>query len=275
MPIKSRDAAAVLAVALVVVTGFAGTAFADTPTPPASAWITMGSAEFYAVSFKALTLLFVMAVLIESALAVIFNWRLFLELFYGRGVRTLVMIAVSALAVWAFNIDVVQSMLGQYGLVSGEGGGPLSHFLTALILAGGSAGVYRILVALGYRQAPSEAEIRPKPKKENAWISVKVQRRSAVGQVYVRVTEAGPVTDASPPQLAGIVAPRGFWAILGSVFLLDRNRFPLAGGYEVEVAKEYRIEVTGRDAAGAIVASDIDGTYRFAPGAILDFTARL
>lgn len=261
--------------ALVVVAGFSGAALADTPTPPASAWVTMGSADFYAVSLKALTLLFVMAVLIESALAVIFNWRLFLDLFYGRGVKTLVMIAVSALAVWAFNIDVVQTMLGQYGLVSGEGGGPLSHFLTALILAGGSAGVYRILVALGYRQAPSEAEIRPKPKKDKAWISVKVLRRSAVGQVYVRVTEAGQVTELSPPQLAGIVSPRCFWAIIGSVFLLDRNRFPQAGGYELEVAKEYRIEVTGHDEAGAVVVSDIDGTYRFAPGAILDFTARL
>lgn len=260
-------------VALFGAVGLAGAALAQ--TPPAAAWVTMGSGEFYNASLRALVILFVMAILIESALAVIFNWRLFLELFYGRGVKTLVMIVVSLLAVWTFNIDVVHTMLGQYGLVSGDDGGTLSRVLTALVLAGGSAGVYRILVALGYREERSEAEVRPRPKKDRAWISVKVLRRSAIGPVYVRVTEAGPVTPASSPQLAGVVAPRGFWATLGSVFLLDRNRFPQAGGYELETGKDYRIEVMGRDETGAPVPSDIDGTYNFAPGAIIDFTARL
>ena len=267
--------AARIVTVLILAAGGAGAALAQATAPPTAAWVTMGSTEFYTVSLKALTLLFVMAILLESALTVIFNWRLFLELFYGRGVRTLVMIAVSALTVWAFDIDIVQTMLGQYGLAGNERSGALSQFLTALILAGGSAGVYRILVSLGYRQPPSEAEVRPKPKKDKAWISVKVKRRSAVGSVYVRITEVGPKTAASPPQLAGVMAPRGFWAIIGSVFLLDRNRFPEAGGYELESAKEYHIEVTGRDGAGSVLTSEINGNYCFAPGAILDFTTQL
>jgi hypothetical protein len=268
----NRTIAAFVAFFLV---GGAALAQSAAPAPPAPAWVAMGNGEFYAASMRALVILFVMAILIESALAVIFNWRLFLELFYGRGVRTLVMIIVSLFTVWTFNIDVVQTMLSQYGLVSSDEGNTFSRVLTALILAGGSAGVYRILVALGYREERSAAEVRPKPKKDKAWISVKVLRRSAIGPVYVRIAEAMPGSPMISSQLAGVVAPRGFWATLGSVFLLDRNRFPPAGGYEVETAKDYRIEVTGRDEAGAQVSSDIDGVYSFAPGAIIDFTARL
>ena len=84
------------------------------PAPPTQAWITLGSAAFFGATLRGLTVLFVLALLLESALSVIFNWRLFLEFFYGRGVRTLVMIAVSAIAVRTFQIDTVTTMLQGY-----------------------------------------------------------------------------------------------------------------------------------------------------------------
>lgn len=253
-----------------------GAAFAEALVPPEAAWIAMGSTEFYATSLRALVILFVMAVLIESALAVIFNWRLFLELFYGRGVKTLVMIAVSALVVWTFNIDVVQTMLVKFGFSgTNENAEPLSRFLTALILAGGSAGVYQVFVALGYRQPRKPEDVQPKPKKEKAWISVKVLRKTATGCVYVRITEAGPATQDSPPQLAGVVAPTGFWATVKSVFLLDPDRFPKAGGFEVDSSKQYQIDVSARDLDGGALQADINGIYAFAPGAIIDFRTTL
>jgi hypothetical protein len=253
-----------------------GSAFGEDEAPPATAWVAMGNMDFYNTSFRALVILFVMAILIESALAVIFNWRLFLAVFYGRGVKTLVTIAVSMLAVWNFNIDVVHTLLVKYGFTPANAGvDTFSRFLTALILAGGSAGIYQLFVALGYREAKKPEEVRPKPKKDKAWISVKVLRRLAIGPVYVRISDAGTLTQESPPQLAGIVAPIGFWATVWSVFFLDRNRFPQAGGFEVETAKQYRIEVSAKDAEGESLQADINGIYAFAPGAIIDFRAKL
>ena len=86
--------------------------------PPAAAWVTLGDSEFYNTSLRALVILFVLAILIKSALAVIFNWRLYLALFHDRGVKTPIMIAVSAVVVWTFNIDVVHTLLAKYGMDS-------------------------------------------------------------------------------------------------------------------------------------------------------------
>ncbi len=254
----------------------AGTALAQATPVPAAPWITLGNAEFYNTTFRALVILFVSAILVESALSVIFNWRLFMVLFYGRGMRTLVMIAVSAMMVWTFRIDVVHTMLASYGLAEpATGGDVLSRSLTALILSGGSSGVYRLLVALGYRAARPVEEVHPKPKPDKAWISVRVVRAKAVGPVLVRLAEVDPVGPDTPPHLAGVIAQVGFWRRVRGVFLLDETRFPEAGGYEVDVDKQYRLEVSGRDATGASLASDIDGSYSFAPGALIDLVARL
>ena len=46
-----------------------------------------------------------MAVLLENAFSIIFNWRVFLTYFSLRGMKTLVMIIVSFIVVAVFNID--------------------------------------------------------------------------------------------------------------------------------------------------------------------------
>ncbi|HMN85681.1 MAG TPA: hypothetical protein PKA74_06810 [Bauldia sp.] len=245
-------------------------------TVPAEAWFAGGDAAFYRLTFRALVVLFVLAILIESALAVIFNWRLFLQLFYGRGVKTLVMIAVSALVVAAFDINVVDTLMKGYGVVPPAAEqSPIAFWLTALILAGGSAGVYRILVALGYRKPVTPEQVAPRPPKDRAWIAVRTERKAAVGPIEIHVKDLGEATDASPLPLAGMIGTEGFWRRVAGVFVLDRTRFPPAGGYEVRTGREYRIAVTGKDAAGAKLAADIDGVYTFAGGAIIDFTATL
>lgn len=186
------------------------------------------------------------------------------------------MIAVSALVVWTFNIDVVFVMMKAYGVAPADVGyTPLSRWLTALILAGGSAGVYRILVALGYREVKAPEQVRPRPPKNKAWISVRTTRKIAVGPIHVRITELGAAMDGSPSTLAGIISTEGFWRTLWSIFFLDRSRFPPAGGYEVVPDKEYRLEVTAKNAAGVEISADINGVYAFADGAIIDFKATL
>ncbi len=250
----------------------AGAALAQSP-PANPAWVALGDNAIYSNSLRALVILFVLAVLIESALAVIFNWRLYLALFYSRGVKTLVMIAVSALVVWSFNLDIVYTLLDVYGFPSESG--TLSRLLTALILAGGSSGVYRVLVALGYREAKAPEEVRPTPKKAKAWISVRVTRKAAVGPIYVRIRDDGAITSTSPANLACVIAPEGFWRTVWSVFFLSHDRFPQAGGYELDIGRQYTLEVAATDSSGQTIPCGINGPYTFADGAIINFRISL
>ena len=114
-----------------------------------------------------------------------------------------------------------------------------------------------------------------KPKPNKAWISVRTIRRNAVGPIHVRITEEIPPPNPLPQQLAGVVATEGFWRTLSSVFLIDRSRFPQAGGYEVKAATPYRLEITGRDGIDQTINADVNVLYTFTDGAIIDFTATL
>lgn len=77
--------------------------------PPA-----LDSDAIYGKSAAALTMLFVIAVVLESAFAVLFNWSVFLVYFSVRGVKTIVMIGASWLIVNAYDIDVLASLIAAY-----------------------------------------------------------------------------------------------------------------------------------------------------------------
>ena len=249
----------------------AATVQAQTP-PPAAAWIAMDDATFYSALLRSLAMLFVLAVLIELALSVIFNWRLFLEFFSGRGVRTLVMIAVSALVVTAFNVNVVADLMMLYGK---NNSGTVSFWLTALILAVGSNGVYNILVALGYRDRRNSTPRTAQPPRNKAWVSVRAVRDQAIGDILVRLGQSSTPPATLPIPLAGVIAPRPFWRRLWSVFFVDRSRFPPTAGYEVESGRPYRLSVEARNAQRIPLPSNIDGDYVFADGAIVDLVVTL
>ncbi|MCP4506831.1 MAG: hypothetical protein GY826_10615, partial [Fuerstiella sp.] len=106
--------------------------------------------NIYTESIAALTKLFVLAVLVESALSLIFNWRVFLEFFNKRAIKTVVMFVVSLTVVRTFNIDIVADLMKVYDPDSSPGD-VMSTVLTALIVAGGSSGVNNLFVALGFR----------------------------------------------------------------------------------------------------------------------------
>src|SRR5262249_46470395 len=62
--------------------------------------------QTYPEGAKALFLLFTLAVILESALAVLFNWRPFIETFNARAVRPVVSFVVALLVVREFNLDL-------------------------------------------------------------------------------------------------------------------------------------------------------------------------
>ena len=234
--------------------------------------IALGDTTIYSKSLAALTILFVIAILLESALAVIFNWRLFLAYFNLRGAKTLIMIAVSWAVVSAFDIDVFDSLLEAYGVKS-DGGGGLSKFLTALILAGGSSGVNNIMVALGYRDKSRVTQSTTKAPPTQAWIAISVKREKSVGHIGVLLNEASAQPSPLPPAYAGTISKAS--PAFRDQFLRNPRRFPQSGGHVVEPNVAYELKLQAKDSDGKDIACAIDGTYVFAPGAIVDFEVTL
>ncbi|MBK8456731.1 MAG: hypothetical protein IPL47_06175 [Phyllobacteriaceae bacterium] len=225
--------------------------------------------EIGAQSASAITILVVLAVLIENALTPLFNWRVFRTYVSLKGWRTIIMVALSAAVVWVFGIDAVAVLVDKF---NGEHPAPspaFSGFLTTMVLAGGSHGVFNLLRALGVRVEPA-AETQ-KPAQHQAWVAVNIDRHRAVGPVFVSITKLVP--DATIEQIAGTAGVR--LPKLRQLLFRNADRFPANGGHAVEAGETYAISVLGKDAEGKELREVIRDKVRFADRAIVDFTVAL
>jgi hypothetical protein len=229
---------------------------------------------------KQLIGLFVVATLLESALTTLFTWRVYREFFNGRAVKTLVMVGMGYAIVRTFHYDVMASIITNAGGKGNEGQG-LSQFLSALVLAGGSAAVNQLFTALGLRP-PVSRETSPSqrlPPPKQAWVSVRIIRDKAVGEVEIGWSVVQNPTDEqkNAPAMAGVVGQtRGFRAHLRALFFADPLRWPSYGGHTVNADDTvYRIVATARlRDENAPVTRDIH-VGRFAERAIVDFVTIL
>ncbi|MCC6539074.1 MAG: hypothetical protein IT162_16090 [Bryobacterales bacterium] len=234
--------------------------------------IFLPGTDIYNQSLAALTMLFVIAVLLENAFALIFNWRVFLTYFNVAGVKTIVMFGVSLLVVVVYNVDILAALIAAYQKLPAPESTPVSKTVTAMILAGGSSVVNRIMVALGFRTASVEKALDPKPPADKAWIAVQATRASAVGPIEIRIQDLGPANANSPSPLAGTIRFRR--PKLRELLWRNVNRFPPNGGYTVTPGVVYKVTAVGKDAPGKEITAAI-GEFVFAPGAIADFDATL
>ncbi|QDL94587.1 hypothetical protein FDP22_22190 (plasmid) [Paroceanicella profunda] len=240
----------------------------DSGSPP----LVFSDPAMMAQAGQALVLLFVLALLLESALTLLFDWRVFLAYFDRKGWKTPIAFAVAWLMVWKFDLDVVASLIAIYRKADAVSG-PVSGALTALILAGGSAGVNRLMRGLGFRSSHRAEEVAPSPPGTRAWVSVRVTRSHSTGPVAVTVSEV-PDGTPEPAAIAGTVGTRP--PGLRQLMFRDPNRFPGSGGYAVEAGPVYRIGVLGQDAQGTPLPDPLAGrSFRFAPGAIVDIEVTL
>ncbi|MGL6246187.1 hypothetical protein [Pseudomonas sp.] len=230
----------------------------------------------------------VMAVILESAFAVLFNWRVFLEFFDGRGVRTVVMFLAAYLVVRSFNIDFIADLMNIY--LSEVTSSFETRFLTALVLAGGSASVNSLMVALNLRQNRQAENVTPKPPKTKAWVALKVHRERAKKIVEI-MQQTRPINPGSTPQqLLGLVRQQNVFRRLAKYFWRDVERVPMTAGIEVDPNIEYTFVIRGVDSKGDAIYCDASGrslsnangvytpaprSYVFAPGTIVDFEVTL
>lgn len=241
-----------------------------TPTP-----LGFGSdAAVYNTGFKALFIVFILAVLLESGLAVVFSWRPFVEFFNARAVKPLISFAVALIFVRSFGLDVVTALVNAFSTQKWD---PeyTGSILSALVIAGGSAGVNNIMVAFGYRQQRTPESVAAKPPPDKAWIAVKVVRQQIIGpvEVYIGPPQDPPAAHA-PVELADQIIPlvgivKGEGPTLLHAFLADRSRFPSYGGHAVDKDTTVAVRLIGHDAAGIVRTLDW-GPRKVAAGAVID-----
>ncbi len=244
--------------------------------------VDLDNDEIYAKSLAALTILLVAAVLIENALAVIFNWRVFLTYFSLRGVRTLVMIAVALIAVITFEIDIVAALIAAYKNAPVDSG-VVSIVLTAFILGGGSSSVNNVMIGLGLRDRTRSEAVAPKAPATQAWVAFEVERANANGHITVHIDDDKTTGTQAPLAIAGSIGRK--LPSLKELLFRNVDRFPQNGGYVLEPNKSYIIELHAKDASMQLHRYDADGgrlgagqsgkAYSFAPGAIVDFEVKL
>jgi hypothetical protein len=187
---------------------------------------------------------FVVAAVLESALSTLFQWRLYLEFFNKRAVKTLIMIAVGYSVVRQFDYDIFNKIVSMAGGQSNAGS--LSRFLSACVLAGGSSAIYQLLKTLGLRPPVESVQDKPKPASGSAWVSIRIIRNQAVGDVRIHLEEiAVPPPHMSPPISGVIGGTPHLWSRLKNVFFADPMRLPSSGGSTLETSKIYRIVASG------------------------------
>jgi hypothetical protein len=221
--------------------------------------------EAYQEGFKALFVLFVLAVLIESALAIVFNWRPFVETFNARAVRPLVAVVVAYIFVEGFDLDIVTNLVN--GATTAEHPSrPLGQILTAMIIAGGSAGVNSLFVALGYRERKTPETTAPKPPPTVGWIAVRLVSKPPEGSGSIDVCIGKPPAADKPPPVVGTIKHKSRAVV--NYLLADKGRFPTYGGHAVAADSEVTIALMSGDetikkwgphtvAGGAIIDIDL------------------
>lgn len=232
--------------------------------------VVPGDGATYQHAFKALFVLFVLALLLESGLAVIFRWRPFLVYFDGRGTKTVISFLFALLVVWTFKIDIVTDLVNVYAqreppFPRGREG----YLITALIVAGGSAAVNNIFVTLGFRSIVTPAQLEQKPPRTEGWISVTLLRKQAKGPVDVLIG-APAAPPATQPPIAGTITGGSRLTQFVRLFVRDASRFPMSGGFAVPAGSLCQVQLKGIDASGQPVVSRVWGPETIAPGAIVD-----
>lgn len=228
-------------------------------------------------AFRVLVSALVIAILLESAFELLFNWRLFQAFFVGKAWRTPIMFAISLLVSRQFDIDILGPLFDAYrGLPAGSSGsGWLTSILTAMILAGGSVGVHRIMTKLGIRSPfPKAEQEQGALNQTEAYVSITVRARNTDGSYAVNLSEQA--LNTSLPAMLGVVGPDQPVSP-ASLLFPAKWRIPRSGGLKVAVDKSYLVSVTDTrtnkvyDITGTEITNQSAITpIRFAPRAFVD-----
>lgn len=220
----------------------------DTGSAPGNANCPAGSTKpecvtpDYGAAGKVLFTAFALALFLESALALLFNWRPFVQRFV-RGTRTIVSFVVSlALVASSKDLRLFDNLVVALYPNNHEPLGPLGQLLSAMLLAGGSAGINNLLVTLGFRSARTPESVAPRPAPTMAWVAVRVT--DPANKPADRLLVMMEVNESKTWQVIGTIEGRSNRV---RYFVADSGRFPTSGGHAVKGGQTYAFKVTGTD----------------------------
>jgi hypothetical protein len=203
----------------------AGNIFAAEETPPIQV-----SGDYRSIA-NTLGMIFILAVLIEVGLAVLFDWRVFLRYFEGKGVKVPITFIVSLIIVSAHGIDIPSEVVTAF---SDKPANPevTGYLISALIIAGGSASVNGIFTRLNWRNPALQAAKADK------------ERAKMTGRIWVTVERpTGKTSDGEPVAVAIDDVPVG-------VLAPNEQTFGGKEGYQVQPGKR-TVKATWTDSSGA------------------------
>ncbi|MEM8837569.1 MAG: hypothetical protein AAGE89_05715 [Pseudomonadota bacterium] len=196
-----------------------------------------------------LLLLLTIAIFLEAALSVLFNWRFFQERYEGRGYKTPIAVFVSFIIVYSFNIDVLKAVLNEFGLSdSRERSSWLTQAVTAFILAGGSSLIFQLFEIFGLR-APGRRADEMRELTNRASVKVKVNRGSVPSDAQILIY--------ANDEIIGDIAA-------GETRSHSRSTF--VPGYPIEPGKK-TIKLVAVRPGERPSSAEVEGEFTFAPRA--------
>lgn len=246
----------------------------------------VNSSTLDAIGGILLQLLFILFI-IEAAFAALFQWRVYRIAFNARSMKTPIMFAVGLALVLSTGYDPMELVLETVGGAADTRGPArdiLTAVLSALLVAGGSSGIFQLLKRLGIRAPESSVEQVDQAKLSinQAWLSIRVLGAAEGVGVQIGIEElAAPNADPMPyyfdhaqgTPFAGTIDTRKLGARIASSFTGDAQRFPNYGGRKVVAGTHYRITATYLSDDGMKTVGIFRG--RFASRAIIDLTVDL
>ncbi|WP_139810149.1 hypothetical protein [Sphingomonas azotifigens] len=213
--------------------------------------------------------LFALAILLETALATLFTWPVFLDTINRRNARMPIALLLGVLVAWGLDFHIVSRLSTTLGTASADRFPvALDIVVSGLILAGGSAGVRNMMASLGLVTPAQRLDPPPTPPENKAWISVTADRQNPEAPLAVLLIETDANGTRGPLYAGTIRANARPPSALLKLFLTNRARFPRVAGYSVDTGKKYTIQL--RDENTKTVQT-VWNDCEFASGAIVDF----
>lgn len=127
--------------------------------PEATVGDNMGGVGEVLLVFLVLSLAF------EVALTPIFNWRVFMAHLEGKGYKTPITVALAFVVFWGYGLDIIRDLLVALKRPAEVSIG--GQILTALLIAGGSSGIFQIFTKLKIRMDLEERRVRTEEAKQS------------------------------------------------------------------------------------------------------------
>lgn len=184
-----------------------------------------------------LLLVLVLALLLETGLSTLFNWRIFLRFFEEKGLKVPIAVITAFLFVSQFDIDAIAEVLGAFAGKTYQHG-TLGKILTAFIIAGGSSAIFTLLEKLGIRNPLERREVAASMRDE-CRLKVKLIRTGTPNDKPVSILLDGETIGAIDSQKSE------FGGILGHVVKPGLRKIKLISrdqkGKEIEHEKDVTI----------------------------------